>query len=289
MKNNRSVFQITAFHRPDQACDTDITPFFLRASIVRAEKISGFPSHIHREYEIIFAARKEYSCLINNREYNLVPDDLLIVCPEDTHEDICPAGAEFFSIAFKLQCPGLKNSINFLMPDNEKNRVLRSCHIFRNIFSGIISKSQSRSPAAGYLLDSLLRTFFWTLICELPEQALDENFKDIVYRTSFKSKVFSMFRSHLFSSLSLTAMGEIFGLSSRAFSGKCSEILGESPSRAFNRYKLEYACHLLADTEMSINEISSRLAFANQYHFSRTFRKFYNKTPGSIRADKTGD
>ena len=47
--------------------------------------------------------------------------------------------------------------------------------------------------------------------------------------------------------------------------------------------RLEHAVELLRDTRLPINEISEQCGFVNTGYFIKTFRLFYNKTPGAFR------
>ena len=56
-----------------------------------------------------------------------------------------------------------------------------------------------------------------------------------------------------------------------------------SPVRAFTRYRMEEARGLLARDDLSIKEISARLGFQNQFHFSRLYRKVFGRAPSAAR------
>lgn len=58
---------------------------------------------------------------------------------------------------------------------------------------------------------------------------------------------------------------------------------GISPSVYLRQAKIRYIESLLADTSLSIKEISERTGFANEYYFNTFFKKYYGMPPGQYR------
>ena len=60
---------------------------------------------------------------------------------------------------------------------------------------------------------------------------------------------------------------------------------GFSPIQYLNRRRLEAACQLLRDTDLSVSDIAGSTGFSSQSYFTQTFRKFYGITPIKYRQD----
>jgi len=60
-------------------------------------------------------------------------------------------------------------------------------------------------------------------------------------------------------------------------------LLGRSPNVEIQRVKLQRAAELLAMTDLTLDEIALRTAFAHKHYLATTFRKYYGKTPGEHR------
>lgn len=58
---------------------------------------------------------------------------------------------------------------------------------------------------------------------------------------------------------------------------------GLSPIQYLNRRRLEAACQLLKDTDLSISDIAGSTGFSSQSYFAQAFRKFYGITPIKYR------
>ena len=64
---------------------------------------------------------------------------------------------------------------------------------------------------------------------------------------------------------------------------KCFKI---TPVHYVNMIRLNEACRLLTQTEMSILEISENTGFCNQFYFSKVFKQHFRKTPSEYRITK---
>ncbi|QEG23410.1 AraC family transcriptional regulator [Mariniblastus fucicola] len=58
---------------------------------------------------------------------------------------------------------------------------------------------------------------------------------------------------------------------------------GQSPQNYFIQLKVQKACQLLDDTDMSILEISAQLGYEDPYYFSRLFKKIQGHSPANYR------
>ncbi len=76
--------------------------------------------------------------------------------------------------------------------------------------------------------------------------------------------------------------GEIH-LSRAQFTRRFRAIFGTSPTRFVIRTRLEHARQLLAETEMTLEQIARALGYTDVYFFARQFKQFTGQTPGAIR------
>lgn len=59
-----------------------------------------------------------------------------------------------------------------------------------------------------------------------------------------------------------------------------------TPNRYLNIIRLNEACRLLIQTDLSILEISENIGFCNQFYFSKVFKHHFRKTPLEFRNTK---
>jgi AraC-like DNA-binding protein len=72
-------------------------------------------------------------------------------------------------------------------------------------------------------------------------------------------------------------------LGERRFRQVFRQATGRSPKAYYDALRLDHAAHLLQSTPLSVGQISDRLGYANQFHFSRAFRAHYGVTPSGSR------
>lgn len=63
--------------------------------------------------------------------------------------------------------------------------------------------------------------------------------------------------------------------------------LGQSPIEYVLTRRLSLAAHLLESTELSIDEIATRVGFANRYYFTRRFTTEFHVPPATYREHRT--
>jgi AraC-like DNA-binding protein/ligand-binding sensor protein len=88
---------------------------------------------------------------------------------------------------------------------------------------------------------------------------------------------------HYTRKISLQEIAGVSGLSAPYFSTIFKEEMGENLSHYLNRLRVERAAAMLAETELSLNEISSACGFEDQSWFSKIFKSFTGLSPGKYR------
>ena len=86
-------------------------------------------------------------------------------------------------------------------------------------------------------------------------------------------------KDKLVSSLFVTDIG----YSQSHFSSLFKNRTGESPIAYFIRLKVEYACKLLKETDLKINQICFKIGIEDSFYFSRLFSKAMGMSPTEYR------
>src|SRR5207249_3454628 len=89
-------------------------------------------------------------------------------------------------------------------------------------------------------------------------------------------------RAHLSEDLSLDALAQQAGFSPYHFARVFRRTMGESPHHYVLRQRLEKAQRLLNEP-VPLAHVALESGFANQSHFTRTFKRHLGLTPGAYR------
>jgi len=92
-------------------------------------------------------------------------------------------------------------------------------------------------------------------------------------------------QSHVFSQISLGAVCEQLKITEEYLIRLFKRHMNMTPMRYLNNLKMETATSLLLNSDLSVKEISWKLGFSSQYHFSRNFKAYSGCTPTDYRAN----
>jgi len=84
--------------------------------------------------------------------------------------------------------------------------------------------------------------------------------------------------------LDLSAICERLQLSREHFVRIFSERMGMPPMKYYARLKIEAARAMLSSTNLRVQEIADKLGYANQFNFTRTFKRLADMSPTEYRA-----
>lgn len=84
--------------------------------------------------------------------------------------------------------------------------------------------------------------------------------------------------------IDLSAISENFGFSSSYLTKIFIKYEGMTPSKYLKQYRISIAKQLLKNTDMPISAISSQTGFADQFHFSKTFKSVMGISPTQYRS-----
>jgi len=92
-------------------------------------------------------------------------------------------------------------------------------------------------------------------------------------------------QNHVFSQITLGAVCDQLKITEEYLIRLFRRHLNMTPMRYLNNLKMETATSLLLNSDLSIKEISWKLGFSSQYHFSRTFKAYSGCTPTDYRSN----
>lgn len=261
-------------------------PVLESVTIEKVARAHVYPRHQHLDYQLILAQRGSYRCRLNGATIKLAPRDVLIVKRGDWHEDICARGLRYLAVNFDLagNDNGRAEDILFNPDVTAEEQIIRGPN--REIWR-IVGRMRQEVRRADHLLshfeNALLLELFWSLVRALPTPRLSPIFLQRSAAQAFNDRVRRLFDAHLTENLSVRALAAKLGISVRTLTKHCQKNVGRPPARAFTHHKIEYAARVLRHSDVPIKELSHRLGFQDQYHFSKVFRRYLGVPPSRYR------
>ena len=105
--------------------------------------------------------------------------------------------------------------------------------------------------------------------------------------SGFTKKLMAYFAEHT-RNLNLKDISDEFLLSKDYFGKLFKRQMNENFNQFVLKYKMEYACYLLKDTDDRIYEISDALGYKTTDYFSKLFKEYTGQTPAGYRKDVAG-
>ena len=267
-----------------------VRPVFSRCERVRPKRDFLFPLHQHHEFEIIFVIRGPYEYRHNDENFRLPKNTVLILEPGDWHQDLCRPPLDYATILCTLRSRGEGKhlpSLRFFRegtPLSQRYTTFKAS-VFLPLLEEIAQEARIDDAVTANLQDTLMEELFWRLARSFNPRLLSSWLAPSPPKEQFLARFSAAMARHADRSLSIPKLARSLGLSPRTLSLRCSRLLGDSPARLFLRYKIEQARRLLAETEISVKEVSHRFGFSNPYHFSRAYKAVTgfppSRTPGN--------
>lgn len=97
------------------------------------------------------------------------------------------------------------------------------------------------------------------------------------------SELHAWVADNLRAKLTVEALAEKMGMTTRTFARHYNEKVGQTPAKTITRFRLDAACKLLAETTKSSKEIANRVGFGDEQNMRRTFTRTFGVSPGHYR------
>lgn len=81
----------------------------------------------------------------------------------------------------------------------------------------------------------------------------------------------------------VASLADAVAMSRSAFAARFSELVGEAPMQYVTRWRMHVAMTELQERGTSVGEVGLSLGYQSEAAFSRAFRRFTGKSPGSVR------
>lgn len=267
---------------------------FIRDSIIDTisyEFISGLPKcHFepHRTewrmfpYTVIVCVfDSDYICEIEGEQtYTVTAGEVLIV----------PGGLKH---RMRFESPGLLNCVHIKYTMLNSMDILTFFEVPRivknkdtcNMCDLVDAISNTASNGINSLKSSIrLKYLTLSLLDKILDNSMEkDDLTQLMLSINMLIPVLDFIRNNLDSNISRKDLAEILSLSETRFHYVFKEIMNVAPMQYVKNERLNKAHILIATTNMTINEISISVGYADYSNFTRQFREYFGCSPSDIR------
>jgi AraC-like DNA-binding protein len=239
---------------------------------------------IHKDYDV-WLIKKGHVCVeINATRFDAHTGDIVVFFPEIMYS----------AYTFDKECEFIFIHFDFRLGNN--NRILndfnlagvfpnfgiaKEAELLENVYDLYVKKKSMSSL--------MLKGAFVLLIAALMKHSDKSNDEKVFTRDvkSFKlsnklvplEPVFTYITKNISRPIDNSELSSIAGMSEKYFITYFKKVIGISPARYVSQIKMNRARDLLYEKRYSIKEIAYKLGYADQYSFSKAFKKYYNVAP----------
>ena len=279
MRNHKFIeTEAVAYLEPKQGQNLDL--FLCHSGIENCNPSYSFGPEVRDHYIIHYILDGKGEFTVNNKTYKLGPKEGFLIRPGET--TYYKADDKEPWIYMWIGFNGLKSEtyLKYANLDEnnpifkyDKNNSLKK-YILEILSLNIMNRSNELK------IEGLLYFFLGTLV----ENNNSNNQMNSNSLTSdYINQSIEYINNNYSSNIKITDIANHVGLNRSYFSNLFTKTLGISPQEYLLSFRIEKACNLLANLQLSIGEISRQVGYVDQLTFSKIFKKVKGLSPKLYR------
>lgn len=232
--------------------------------------------HGDHEYEIHYFLGGDGEFVNKQTTYTITSGALFFSAPHTVHSIRAHAEDPVTYYAILIEIPPEEHQLRSLMDCGEGKSPYHIGTNYRFFFEELkekgLSASEHRRQSACHQLCSLLYMLDEgpdTLGCDHESRHLE--------------RALRIMQNHVMGSLTLSELSEELHLTESYFIRLFSRRMRQTPMKYYMKLKVEAASALLTCTELSVKEVSAKLGFSSEFHFSKQFKLKTGMAPTHYR------
>lgn len=260
-------------------------PFRVRYLDLHLRTLSGPYStaqHLHPHYEIILVEAGDYRCRVNGHAVRVRDRGVVVLAPGDQHEECGTDWVRYQGLSFAC-LPGLAPGRSWnVLADPAVRRLGDALEPLYACTARLAALGAAPDPWTAVLQDTIAEEFLWRLVSQLPAAALHPALQEATRSAGFAGDLRRVFAAHP-GGLGVAEIAAALGMAERTLTARCRAQLGASPAKLHTQYRMERARELVTQSDGSLAEIAADLGFADQFHFSKVYKRVHGIAPQAHR------
>jgi len=239
---------------------------------------SPYPEHMHDPVETVIVRKGYLHMTVNSVPYVLEPNTVLMVFPGMVHSyESASEDADGLFVGFTPDSiDEFRSTLTTMWPVNPMVRISECPEELEEA----IEKLEKYSGREG-TFPLMLPYIHVMAACLLTKLELVPSME--LHKNSFMHNALQYIQQHSDENLTLDSVAKALGVGSSYLSHMFSQQMKVNFRRFLNTIRVERACVMLEDSDMSIKEICYACGFENTRTFHRAFQEGQKMTPGEFR------
>ena len=251
--------------------------------------------HLHPTYEIYLTHSGPMSCLINDKIYDLNPNDMLVFAPSDIHMSTRPKNKKYMSTVINFCPDNIKNigeKTDVLFPfrasaDNFSHKVSLSDNKVSD-FIDMLKKMESLLKSNNKYNDvrqQILLVEILLFINEMYAANATCSLSEKKHNDEIVTKIMLYINENITENLNLSNLSNRFFISKNILNNHFKRKTGYTLGQYIINYRMYCARQLLESGE-SVYNTAWKVGYQNTSNFIRAYKKVMRITPGICKIKK---
>lgn len=143
---------------------------------------------------------------------------------------------------------------------------------------------QTGEMSSAVMFEAMARVFLVKLLQRYGERRPEEVALSAKFTSAHYRRVLAFVRARLDRTITIEDMAREVAMSASHFSRVFKETVGRTPMQFVMSYRIEQAVGMMEDEAVPLGTVALKCGFADQAHFTRSFKKLTGQTPSAHRA-----
>lgn len=227
----------------------------------------------HSVYELVYYSTGSGTTTINNENYNYKEDDLVLIKPNDIHDEKTYCPTEVFCVLFEME--GIEINSLFIHNKRELSYKIRDLLL-------LISKEFFKKD---YMFEEYINNLLNQIIIIILRFIGERNEALLKYENKLKIINYSknMIKENYHSVINFNVLADNVGYSYDRFRHLFREVVGLSPKQYQLEIRLAKSKELLLYSSSSISDIAKMCGFKSNIRFTTFFKEKMGVSPHKYR------
>lgn len=269
----------------------------------------NFPSyrmkrHSHKRIEVMYAVSGSFFIEMRCKEkWKAMPirlGEMIVIDSEAPHSLLIPAGGEARILNLEMevnhdnmttfnmgQLCAVSEGLTRMMKDAQPYLKIVDNHDVQKIIHSIhqeLQLSEVRQDTESGYMRNLLLAQFWIAVGRCYKERRQSG---SLY--SYVKRALEYVDAHFCNDITVEEIADYAGIHCSYLQRIFKENIGFSLMSYVNKVRIERACYLLLNSELSIEKIAAESGFNNRQNFGYMFKRMMNVTPREYRTNEAND